>query len=89
MLQCRKLVFEFFAPDGFAARAITKRVPALDHEFLDHAVELGGIVIAVARMRHKVFYGFGRGVGKEADVDVAGGGVQDCCVAGLDWFGLD
>jgi len=70
-----EFVLEALAPDAFAARAVAERVACLDHEFADHAVEDDVVVVAVAGVRDEVFDGFGRGVGEEADRDVAVCGV--------------
>ena len=72
-----EFVGELGAPDGFAAGAVAERVAGLDHEFADHAVEDGVVVVAGAGVGGEVFDGARGGVGEEADVDVAIGGVED------------
>ena len=89
MLERREFVGEFFAPDAFAARPITERIAALDHEFAYDAVEDCVVVIAVLAVGYEVLDGFGGGVGKEADVDVAVRGVQNGCGAALRGLGFD
>lgn len=83
MFEGGELVFEFAAPDGFPARAVAVRVAALDHEFADHAVEDGVVVVAVAGVGDEVFDGFGGRGGEESEVDVAHGGVEDGRGAGF------
>jgi hypothetical protein len=77
--EARKLVLELLAPDTLAARAVAHGVARLDHELADHAVEDDVVVVAVAGVRDEVLDGLGRGLGEEADGDVAVGGVKGGC----------
>ena len=55
---------------------IRREAAALDHEARDHAVELRAVVVLGLHVVEEVRDGLRRGVGKELDLDLAGGRVE-------------
>jgi hypothetical protein len=49
-----EFVFEVFAPDGRAARAVSVGIARLDHEVLDHAMEDDTIVVPAPRKKNTI-----------------------------------
>mmetsp|Transcript_11986 Transcript_11986/g.15781 ORF Transcript_11986/g.15781 Transcript_11986/m.15781 type:complete len:213 (-) Transcript_11986:35-673(-) len=72
-----KLVFKLGPPDGLPTSTITERVPGLNHEPLDHAVEEQPIVVPIAGVNGKVFDGLRALDAEELDVNIAHGGSDD------------
>ncbi|KAI8812690.1 hypothetical protein BJ742DRAFT_849976 [Cladochytrium replicatum] len=66
-----KLVLKIMGPQTLPAPPIALRVSSLDHEALDHAMELDMIVISLLCKLEIVLDGFGCIFGEQADVDVA------------------
>jgi hypothetical protein len=61
-----------------AARPVSTRAPALDHEVGDDAVERDPVVEAVLRELHEVVDGLGRVLIEELELDRAVIGVDGC-----------
>ena len=82
MLELKVLIGELLAVDGAAAGAVASgEVASLDHELLDHAVELGaGVAVSVGQAvgeLPEVGHRLGHGFAEEADLDAAGGLAAD------------
>lgn len=60
----------------------------LDHEFAYHPVKDSVVVVPVFRMSHKVLDRFRRRLGKQPDMNIAKGGVQNRSGTGQSRFGL-
>ncbi len=72
------LVLKLAAPEGFAAHASAGRVAALQHEFLDHAVENNAVVVALVDEADEVFNGLGSDVGHQLNFNGSLVRFEDC-----------
>lgn len=78
MLQRRKLVLKLAAPDTLSTCAISKRIAPLNHEFPNHAMEDGAIIVSVPAMCHKVLDRLWRRLGEQSHVDISHRRVDNC-----------
>ena len=76
MFQCRELILKLPAPDAFTSRAITKWITSLNHELPDYTVEDDVVVVTILSVSDEVLNGLGRGIGEEADCNIAVGSVN-------------
>ena len=60
----------------------------LNHEFANDSMKDGIIIIPILGMSDKILYGFGRRIGKESNVDITHGGMNDGGCTHLDRSGL-
>ena len=73
----RDLVLELPAPDGDAPGTVPERVPGLQHEPLDDAVEDDVVVVPVSAVRGEVLARLRARIREHLDVNIADGGVND------------